>query len=149
MPHIGKIIKSFIEESKLTYAEVGAKINRSKKTVPSYFNQSSLEIDLLIAFSAALKVDLLKFYYEEEPMKSLRHDEVTKLNSKIQRLEKEHRHLEEKHELAQQLIEALRKALMLKDIIEQFAPRDVYTPSFNEDSHPIAKDDKKQDDPDA
>ena len=68
--HIGKMIKSIIEEKGLSYVQVGKGIDKSNKTVPGYLEKKTLSIDLLIAFSQTLGADLLRLYYTEEPMRS-------------------------------------------------------------------------------
>jgi hypothetical protein len=132
MPHIGEILKSIIEEQNLSYPQVGARIRKSGKTVPSYFSKSSLQLDLILTFCGALKVDLLKPFYEEEPLKSLRNDEITKLNNNNQKLTGENQHLREKLELAMDVIDAYKKAFILKDILERQFSQEVNTAYLNE-----------------
>lgn len=92
--HIGKIIEGLVEDKRLTQKEFGNLINKHEKTVPDIFKRSTIAVDLLIAISNALKVDLFSFYYQEEPLKSLRNDEITILNNENDRLHNVIRQLE-------------------------------------------------------
>jgi hypothetical protein len=119
--HIGKIIESIIEKKELTHSRVGKGINRSNKTVPSYFDKETLSIDLLIAFSETLNEDLLKLYYEEEPMKSLRNDEVTKIKEELQRQIERNERLENELKLTREANEAHKGQIaLLNQQIEQY-----------------------------
>lgn len=82
--HIGELIQKEVELKRLTYKEFGALIHRNEKTIPDIYDRASMSIDLLITISAALKKDFLNIYYTEEPLKSLRNDVVTHLNTQIQ-----------------------------------------------------------------
>lgn len=152
--HIGKIIQAEVEYKRLTHKEFGALINRNEKTVPDIYSRATMSIDLLVTISVALKKDFLKFFYDEEPMKSIRDDETTKLNNKVQRLVEKNQNLQEKLDLAMLVIEANKKALLLKDVLERIVPSDVYISPMNEVEKsykqgidlPIAKEDKEQND---
>jgi len=152
--HIGQIIQEEVERQRLTQKEVGALINRNEKTVPDIYDRATMSIDLLVNISAALKKDFLKFFYEEEPLKSLRRDEITKLNNRIQRLTEKTQNLNEKLDLAMMTIDAYKKAAMMKEILERLVPPDVYTATMNEveknykqeTAIPEQEEDKKQDD---
>jgi hypothetical protein len=106
--HIGKIIQAEVLHRGLTYKQVGVLIYRSEKSMPLIYKRATMSIDLIIAFSVALKKDFLKFYYEEEPMKSLRADEMALLQQQVKALtektEKLTKELTEKKELVDVLI---------------------------------------------
>jgi hypothetical protein len=104
--HIGKIIQKQVQDLRLSYKDFGALIHKNEKTVPNIFERSTMSIDLLITISAALKTDLLNIFYEEEPMKSLRDDEVAQLNKEIQKLVEEINHLKKELALTQDLRDA-------------------------------------------
>lgn len=84
--HIGKIIQAEALHRGLNYKQVGVLIYRSEKSMPLIYKRATMSIDLIIAFSVAFKKDFLKFYYEEEPMKSLRADEISKLQHQVKAL---------------------------------------------------------------
>jgi predicted transcriptional regulator len=101
--HIGKLVQAEVENQRLTHKEFGARINKDEKTVPDIYKRSTMAIDLLVKISEALKKDFLHVYYEEEPMKSLRDDIVTRQHTELQRLAKENEQLRSQLELSQKL----------------------------------------------
>lgn len=111
--HIGKLIQKEVELKRLTYREFGELIHRNEKTIPDIYDRASMSIDLLITISAALKKDFLNVFYTEEPLKSLRNDEVIQLNNEIhnctaliQKLTEDNRLLQRELALTQKLTEA-------------------------------------------
>lgn len=118
--HIGKLIQQEVENQRLTQKEFGALISKNEKTVPDIYDRPTMAIDLLITISAALKKDFLKLYYDEEPMKSLRDDEVTELNKKIQKVTEENQQLKKELALTRDLAEANkeRASLLTDKVIE-------------------------------
>lgn len=119
--HIGNIIQAEVENKRLTQKEFGALIHRHEKTVPDIFNRASMSIDLLVTISAALKKDFLNILYSEEPMKSLRDDEITKLNNQIQKITEENKHLQRELALTQNLNEAHKETISFaKEQIEEY-----------------------------
>jgi hypothetical protein len=99
--HIGELIQKEVESKRLTYKEFGALIHRNEKTIPDIYERASMSIDLLITISAALKKDFLKVYYTEEPLKSLRDDEVVHSSSQVQVLTDRIQKLTEENKLLQ------------------------------------------------
>lgn len=81
--HIGELIEAEVNRKRLTYKEFGALIHRNEKTIPDIYDRASMSTDLLITISAALKKDFLGAFYTEEPMKSLRNDEIASLNTEV------------------------------------------------------------------
>jgi hypothetical protein len=119
--HIGSIIASIIEKKQLSHSKVGKGISKSNKTVPSYFDKKTIQIDLLIAFCETLNEDLLKLYYDEEPMKSLRNDEVTRLKAELQRQLEKIERLENDLKLTQDTNEARKGQIaLLNQQLEQY-----------------------------
>src|ERR1044072_773271 len=111
--HLGEIVQKTVEAKRLTYKEFGALIHRNEKTIPDIYDRASMSIDLLVTISAALKKDFLNVYYTEEPLKSLRNDEVAHLNiqlqiftEQIQKLTEENRSLQKELVLTRDLNEA-------------------------------------------
>src|SRR5688572_16630051 len=109
--HIGKIIQKEVEGKRLTQKQFGNLINKHEKTVPDIYDRVTMSIDLLIAISEALKIDLLNVFYNEEPMKSLRNDEITQLNNRIQKLIEENNHLKKELTLTQDLRDAQKEII--------------------------------------
>jgi predicted nucleic acid-binding Zn-ribbon protein len=126
--HIGSLIQQEVERKRLTYKEFGALIHRNEKTIPDIYDRQSMSTDLLITISQALKIDFFNIYYSEEPLKSLRNDEVARLNSQvqnftgqIQRLTEEVKHLQKELVLTNDLNDALKEIISFaKEQIEQY-----------------------------
>jgi predicted RNase H-like nuclease (RuvC/YqgF family) len=126
--HIGKLIQKEVEIKRLTYREFGELIHRNEKTIPDIYDRASMSIDLLVNISAALKKDFLNFFYSEEPLKSLRNDEVVHLNNEIQnctaqiqKLAEENKLLQRELTLTQELTEAQKETISFaKEQIEHY-----------------------------
>jgi hypothetical protein len=119
--HIGKIIQAEIEKRRLTQKEFGAMIHRNEKTVPDIYERASMSIDLLITISVALQKDFLIFFYSEEPMKSLREDEIGKLHLQMQTIMEENKRLQRELVLLQKLTEAQKEIIAFaKEQIEEY-----------------------------
>jgi hypothetical protein len=118
--HIGKIIQAEVERQRFTYKEFGALIHKNEKTVPDIYGRATMSIDLLIAISVALNKDFLSVFYNEEPMKSLLDDKITKLNLQIQRITEENKLLKKELSLSQNLAEARKEFIShVQEQIEQ------------------------------
>lgn len=92
--HIGEHVQKAVDDRRYTYKEFGSLIHLNDKTIPDVYERRSMQIDLLIRICGALKIDFLKLYYEEEPLKSLRNDELTELQKQIKLLEERNEILE-------------------------------------------------------
>jgi regulator of replication initiation timing len=141
--HIGKLIQAEVENKRLTYREFGALINKNEKTVPNIYDRATMSIDLLVTISEALQKDFLSVYYEEEPMKSLRVDEIVKLNNQLQKLIEENKQLQRELALTQSLSESQKETitfakeqideykLKLKDLLAKVAAHDPENKTHN------------------
>lgn len=119
--HIGKIIQREVELRRLTHKEFGALINKNEKTVPDIYARASMSIDLLITISEALNKDFLNIFYNEEPLKKLRNDEIAKLNLQIQNITEENKRLQRELALIQNLAEAQKETILFaKEQIEYY-----------------------------
>ncbi len=119
--HIGKLIQKEVESQRLTHREFGALIHRNEKTIPDIFDRASMSIDLLITISVALKKDFLNMFYSEDPMKSLRNNEVA---NEVQRLNEEYKLLKKELALTRDLNEAQKEIISLtKEQLEDYKGR--------------------------
>jgi hypothetical protein len=118
--HIGKIIQRHVQDLRLSYKDFGALIHKNEKTVPNIFERSTMSIDLLITISAALKIDLLKVYYDEEPMKSLRDDQVSQLEDQLQKLVEKNNYLKKELALTHDLCEAQKAIIYFAKQLEEY-----------------------------
>ena len=109
--HIGNIIKAILKERRLTYKAFGALINKSKQTIPDILKRETMAVDLLVTISVALKVDLYNYYYEEEALKSLREDELTKLKLELQKRDEKIERLQNELALTKDLSETQKSLL--------------------------------------
>jgi hypothetical protein len=99
--HIGSLNQQEVERKRITYKEFGALIHRNEKTVPDIYDRESMSTDLLLTISGALKIDFFSVYYTEQPLKSLRNDEVGYLNGQIERYKEQIQILTEENRLLQ------------------------------------------------
>lgn len=113
MIHLGKLIQKEVQNLRLSYKDFGDLIHKNEKTVPNIFERSTMSIDLLIKISEALNKDFLNVFYYEEPMKSLRDDQVSQLNDQIQKLIEVINHLKKELLLTQALREAQKEIIYL------------------------------------
>src|SRR5688572_24243491 len=114
--HIGDIIRKEVEAKRLTYKEFGVLIHRNEKTIPDIYDRATMSIDLLITISEALKKDFLYFYYTEEPMKSLRKDEMVKfqvINDQVKVLSEKVEYLTKELTGKQELIDVQKGFILL------------------------------------
>ena len=119
--HIGEIIKLEVESQRLTQKEFGALIHKHEKTVPDIYDRATMSIDLLITISVALNKDFLNLFYNEEPMKRLRNDEVASLNLQLQKITENYQRLQKELALVQNLSEAQKETISFaKEQIEAY-----------------------------
>lgn len=120
MIHIGEIIKSEVESRRFTQKQFGTLINKNEKTVPDIYDRPSVSTDLLLTICEALGKDLFSVYYNEDPLKRLRQDEVSKLKGQIQNLNEEINRLKRELELSQSLADARKETIfILKEHLTQ------------------------------
>ncbi|OQP52907.1 hypothetical protein [Niastella populi] len=123
--HIGKLIQKEVESKRLTYKEFGALIHRNEKTIPDIYDRATMSIDLLITISAALKKDFFSFFYAEEPLKSLRDDEIALLNNKVLCYSDQMQKLSEENKLLQKELALTRELNMAQKEIISFAKEQI------------------------
>lgn len=144
-PHIGKLVKEKVEQKRITYKEFGALIHRNEKTIPDIYERESMSTDLLLTISEALKEDFIKYYYEIEPLKSLRNDEVSKLEAELDKLNAEIKRLKDTQQqlvlelsLYKHISESRKEAISfikeLKDIYQKMYKYAIDKSLLNEDS---------------
>lgn len=129
--HIGSLIQQVVERKRLTYKEFGALIHRNEKTIPDIYDRASMSTDLLITISQALKIDFFNVYYSEEPLKSLRNDEVAQLEKlietitvELQKVTGENNQLQKELTLTQDLVKYLKETVAFaKEQIELYKTR--------------------------
>jgi hypothetical protein len=119
--HIGKIIQKEVENKRLTPKEFGALINKDEKTVPDIYACATIPIDLLITISTVLNKDFIAILYGEEPMKSLRKDEISTLAFQIEKIAEENERLEKELALIQNVTDVQYESISFaKQLIEQY-----------------------------
>jgi hypothetical protein len=123
--HIGELIQKEVESKRLTYKEFGALIHRNEKTIPDIYDRATMSIDLLITISAALKKDFFNFFYAEEPLKSLRNDEVAHLNNQILSKTEHLQKLTEENKLLQKELALTRELNVAQKEIISFAKQQI------------------------
>lgn len=119
--HIGNIIQEEVKCKRLTQKEFGALIHKHEKTVPDIYARETMSIDLLVTIFEALQKDFLDLFYREEPLKSLRDNEIAKLKLHIQKLSEEINRLQRELALTHNLIDSLKDTISFaKEHIEQY-----------------------------
>jgi plasmid maintenance system antidote protein VapI len=100
--HIGKLIEAEVNKQDLTVSQFAALIEKSERTVANIFARPHIKMDTLVKISLVLKCDFLQFYYELEPLKSLRAAEVKEIKEQIEKQKQVNKQLEEKLALLNQ-----------------------------------------------
>lgn len=125
--HIGELIQQEVELKRLTYKQFGEMIHRNEKTIPDIYDRASMSVDLLITICGALKKDFFSVYYSEEPLRSLRNDEVVlyinqvrEYKAQLEKLTELNNNLHKELELTKELNKAQREIISYaKEQIEQ------------------------------
>jgi hypothetical protein len=87
--HIGQIIKSVAEERKMGATELSQHLNTSRENVYDIYRREAIDTAKLLQLSVILKYDFFEHFYQEEPLKALRNDIVTRQQVEIDILNKE------------------------------------------------------------
>jgi len=74
--HIGEIIKAKTLEKNLSQEKLGKLINKTKQNVGDIFKRKSIDTDLLLKLCEVLQYNFFEHYYDEEPLKSMRSEEL-------------------------------------------------------------------------
>ncbi len=117
--HIGSIIKKIAKKNGYSQGELAEKINaKNAQNVEYDYRQESLPIEKLALYSAALEHNFLQYYYEMEPFKTYRQQEIEVYLSQINELTIRLRELdrliyakEETTEYQKQVIEAQKELI--------------------------------------
>ena len=117
--HIGSIIKKIAKKNGYSQGELAEKINaKNAQNVEYDYRQESLPIEKLALYSAALEHNFLQYYYEMEPFKTYRQQEIEVYLSQINDLTVRLRELdrliyakEETTEYQKQVIEAQKELI--------------------------------------
>ena len=111
--HIGDIIKEEAKNQGLSLGQVADKIKaKSPQNIDYDYGRESLPIDKILLYSAALNKNFLIYYYDEEPLKTYREQEIAEWQSKIDELQ-------EKLNQAEKLLAAKEETIVTqKELIE-------------------------------
>ncbi|MCX6198857.1 MAG: hypothetical protein NTY88_06500 [Bacteroidetes bacterium] len=103
--HIGEKIRKRAEELKTGTTELGRIINTSKQNVYGIFKRASIDTQLLLEVSKALRFNFFQFYDSPELAKfeSKINKELETLRRENEKLKSELRALKEKNELLQKI----------------------------------------------
>ena len=85
---IGKIVRKFAEGRGLSQKQFGALINRHEKTVANIYKRQTIDTELLLTICKATNHDFFSYFYETEPLKTLRELELADLYKEIEELKK-------------------------------------------------------------
>jgi transcriptional regulator with XRE-family HTH domain len=87
--HIGKLIKERAKIRRLSQEMIGKKINTTKQNVGNIFRRKSIDTELLLKICEALEYNFFEHYYNEEPLKSMRNEELLRLQDTVKKLNAE------------------------------------------------------------
>lgn len=87
--NIGELIKDEYKRQGLNQKEFGVLIHRHEKTIANIILRKTIDTNLLLEISKALKHDFFKYFYEEEPLKELREKEMIAITIEIENLKRE------------------------------------------------------------
>lgn len=86
--HIGNIIKEEAQSQGLTSLQVAEKINvKNSQNVDYDYRKESLPIDKIFLYSKVLNKNFIAYYYDEDPLKTYREQELAEWQSKIDELQ--------------------------------------------------------------
>jgi transcriptional regulator with XRE-family HTH domain len=117
---IGERIKIELKNQGLNHKEFGELINRHEKTVPNILKRKTIDTQLLTIISNALKHDFFKYFYEEQPLKAFKEEEMSQLNNEIANLKKEIEHKDEYIATNKKYIQSQEDVIRLLKEKEQF-----------------------------
>lgn len=112
--HIGEFVRTKFRAKRITDPELAKFLSISKSAVEKIYPQDDIYISRLIQLSVIANEDLFEFYYDQEPLKSLRGTEIKKLKleiedlkSNLQRTTDHIKNIEHMNFVQQQLIDSL------------------------------------------
>lgn len=85
--HIGNLIHEIIKKRGIKALAVAEAVNVSESSVYKIYHRETIDIDKLVRFSQFLDVNLFLPYFEQEPLKSMFHEQVKTLDGEVKRLE--------------------------------------------------------------
>ncbi len=86
---MGEIVHKLIQDKKIPAGAVAKAVSMSKSNVYKIYNRPTLDIDKLINLSHLLDLNLLDYYYREEPLKSINSSLVRELEAALEEKRKE------------------------------------------------------------
>jgi len=109
--HIGKEIEKIAESQGVGQTELGKRIFTTQQNVGNIYTRATLDVDLLLLISKALKFNFIELYYNEEPLKDFRQQELNSWNNKISALNTTITYQEETIKLQEELLVTQRKLI--------------------------------------
>ena len=86
---IGSVIKEVLKAQGRNHNEFAILINRHPKTVANILKRKTIDTDLLFSICKALNHDFLKYYYQEEPLRFFREEELKEIGLEVADLRQE------------------------------------------------------------
>ena len=94
--NIGEIIRAKTMERNLSQEKLGRLINKTKQNVGNIFKRKSIDTDLLLKLCEVLQYNFFEHYYAEEPLKSMRSEELEAFTTLVNALTKSNEQKDEK-----------------------------------------------------
>ena len=111
--NIGAIIKAKTLERNLSQEKLGKLINKSKQNVNDIFKRKSIDTELLLKLCDVLQYNFFEHYYEEEPLKSMRNEDLQRFKKLIDELTAGNAYKDEKIKNLNEIIESNRELLTI------------------------------------
>ena len=84
---IGEKIREFAKSKGWSQKDFGLLINHHEKTVANIYNRKTIDTDLLLSICKATNHDFFNYYYQTEPLKTFRENELEIMRKRIEELE--------------------------------------------------------------
>lgn len=115
--YIGHKIEEVAEKKDIDHIRLAELIGDSKENVIIDFEQKSISIDKLLAYSEVLKHNFIQYYYSKEPLKIYRDEEFKELAEKLEKLRSDLENANNKISSQQQIIESKNELISTQKLL--------------------------------
>jgi transcriptional regulator with XRE-family HTH domain len=113
--HIGKLIRERAKQKRLSQETIGSLINTTKQNVGNIYKRKSIDTDLLLKICEALEHNFFEYYYSEEPLKSMRTEQMKKYHEENARLNRDLHEKTESMRVLRDLVETQKENMQFKE----------------------------------
>lgn len=108
---IGEYIRQKLRDQRISNKRAGEEIGLSESAVEKILVKNDINVDRFLKLSALLQENLLEFYYDKEPLRTFRQQELDVWHEKISAINYIITIQEEKIKLQEELLETQRKLI--------------------------------------